>query len=157
MKLFYKSCRPFKLHKMKKNKRRIKKYDDNLTSESSFLHPKWSIAPQFVESNNGWVAITSPEVFFSFFFLFFIILFYLSRSKSYKVWKFEIFLPLWFYVKTILTILEVRKLTFCNYWHSEFWFLVKCSIKKLQKNNQSLQNCNNCCFWTSRIPEIDFM
>ena len=55
---------------MKKNKRRIKKYDDNLTSESSFLHPKWSIAPQFVESNNGWIAITSPEVY-SFFLSFF--------------------------------------------------------------------------------------
>ena len=55
---------------MKKNKRRIKKYDDNLTSESSFLHPKWSIAPQFVESNNGWVAITSPEVFFILIFFF---------------------------------------------------------------------------------------
>ena len=72
MKSFHKSCRPFKLHKMKKNKRRIKKYDDNLTSESSFLHPKWSIAPQFVESNNGWVAITSPEVSFFYYFLLFL-------------------------------------------------------------------------------------
>ena len=78
---------------MKKNKRRIKKYDDNLTSESSFLHPKWSIAPQFVESNNGWVAITSPKVFFLFFPLFFIFhgtilgSFFIANESSSKLWK----------------------------------------------------------------------
>ena len=41
---------------------------------------------------------------------------------EYTMWKFRIFLPLRFYVKSVLVILKPQKLPFWPFFSTEFWF-----------------------------------
>ena len=83
----------------------------------------------------------------------------LSRHYA-QCGKFRIFLPIRFYVKSILNILGVQKLPFLQFQRPWILFLVKFSPQKLQeiiKNwIQSFKNVKTCIFWTFGIPKRDF-
>ena len=76
---------------------------------------------------------------------------------EYTMWKFRIFLPLRFYVKSIFEILEVQKMPFCVILETlnfDFWEISAFKNRKILNKNFLIVKIFG--FWTSLILKIDF-